>query len=71
MIGGYAVNHYGFSRVTIDVDFMIAANDLDAEEVRAQVPAGPANQAQRYKIRAGALSGRTPRAYRLRIMGSE
>jgi hypothetical protein len=30
MIGGHAVNHYGYSRATIDVDFMIAANDLDA-----------------------------------------
>lgn len=25
MIGGHAVNYYGFSRATIDVDFMIAA----------------------------------------------
>ncbi len=30
MIGGHAVNHYGFSRATIDVDFMIAASDMDA-----------------------------------------
>ena len=27
MIGGHAVNHYGYSRATIDVDFMIAASD--------------------------------------------
>ncbi len=30
MIGGHAVNHYGFSRATIDVDFMIAAADMNA-----------------------------------------
>ena len=30
MIGGHAVNHYGYSRVTIDIDFMIASSDVDA-----------------------------------------
>ncbi len=30
MIGGHAVNQYGYSRATIDVDFMIATADLDA-----------------------------------------
>jgi len=30
MIGGHAVNHYGYSRATIDVDFMIASNQVDA-----------------------------------------
>ena len=30
MIGGHAVNHYGFSRATLDVDFMVAANDVPA-----------------------------------------
>jgi predicted nucleotidyltransferase len=30
MIGGHAVNHYGFSRATIDVDFMIATSDMEA-----------------------------------------
>lgn len=28
MIGGHAVNHYGYTRATMDVDFMIAANDV-------------------------------------------
>ncbi|MDZ8119368.1 nucleotidyl transferase AbiEii/AbiGii toxin family protein [Pontiella agarivorans] len=28
MIGGHAVNHYGFSRATVDVDFMIVSNDV-------------------------------------------
>ena len=28
MMGGHAINHYGYSRATIDVDFMIAAGDL-------------------------------------------
>jgi len=28
MIGGHAVNHYGYTRATLDVDFMIAAEDL-------------------------------------------
>jgi len=28
MIGGHAVNHYGYSRATIDIDFMIAASDM-------------------------------------------
>lgn len=27
MIGGHAVNHYGVSRATLDIDFMIAAED--------------------------------------------
>ncbi len=29
MIGGHAVNQYGYSRATLDVDFMIAAVNLD------------------------------------------
>lgn len=29
MIGGHAVNHYGYSRATIDIDFMIAASDVE------------------------------------------
>ena len=29
MIGGHAVNHYGVSRATQDIDFMIAASDED------------------------------------------
>lgn len=28
MIGGHAVNHYGYTRATMDVDFMIAAKDV-------------------------------------------
>ncbi|AKJ65006.1 nucleotidyl transferase AbiEii/AbiGii toxin family protein [Kiritimatiella glycovorans] len=28
MIGGHAVNYYGFSRATIDVDFIVAAEDM-------------------------------------------
>jgi predicted nucleotidyltransferase len=28
MIGGHAVNHYGYSRATVDVDFMIVSNDV-------------------------------------------
>ena len=30
MICGHAVNHYGYSRATIDVDFMIASSQVDA-----------------------------------------
>ena len=30
LIGGHAVNYYGFSRATIDIDFMIATHDMDA-----------------------------------------
>ncbi len=30
LIGGHAVNHYGYSRATIDVDFMIASSHVDA-----------------------------------------
>jgi predicted nucleotidyltransferase len=29
LIGGYAVNYYGYTRNTLDVDFMIAAEDVD------------------------------------------
>ncbi len=30
MIGGHAVNHYGYTRATLDVDFMIAVEDASA-----------------------------------------
>lgn len=30
MIGGHAVNHYGYSRATVDVDFMIVSHDVPA-----------------------------------------
>jgi len=30
MVGGHAVNHYGVTRATQDIDFMIAASDADA-----------------------------------------
>jgi len=30
MVGGHAVNHYGYTRATQDVDFMIASTDADA-----------------------------------------
>jgi hypothetical protein len=30
MIGGHAVNHYGVTRATQDIDFMIASGDADA-----------------------------------------
>ena len=29
LIGGYAVNAYGYSRTTQDVDFMIVSSDYD------------------------------------------
>lgn len=29
LIGGFAVNHYGYTRNTLDVDFMIVAEQLD------------------------------------------
>jgi hypothetical protein len=30
MIGGHAVNYYGYTRATIDIDFMITAEDIPA-----------------------------------------
>lgn len=30
MIGGHAVNHYGVSRATQDIDFMVATSDEGA-----------------------------------------
>ena len=30
LIGGFAVNHYGYTRSTLDIDFMIFAEELDA-----------------------------------------
>jgi len=30
LVGGFAVNYHGYTRNTLDVDFMIAADDLDA-----------------------------------------
>lgn len=29
LIGGFAVNHYGYTRATLDVDFLLAAEDVD------------------------------------------
>ncbi len=29
LIGGFAVNHYGFTRATLDIDFLLAVDDLD------------------------------------------
>jgi hypothetical protein len=29
LIGGFAVNHYGYTRNTLDIDFMIAADQVD------------------------------------------
>jgi len=42
MIGGHAVNHYGFSRATQDIDFMIAAAD-EAAVRRVMLGAGFVN----------------------------
>lgn len=42
MIGGHAVNHYGFVRATQDIDFMIAAAD-EAAVRRVMLDAGFAN----------------------------
>jgi hypothetical protein len=30
LVGGFAVNHYGYSRSTLDIDFMIVADNRDA-----------------------------------------
>ena len=30
LVGGFAVNHYGYSRSTLDIDFMIVSDDRDA-----------------------------------------
>ncbi len=30
LIGGFAVNHYGFTRATLDIDFLLAVDDLAA-----------------------------------------
>lgn len=39
LIGGFAVNHYGFTRSTADIDFMMALDGCDAAR-RAMVAAG-------------------------------
>ena len=44
LIGGFAVNHYGYTRNTLDVDFMIVA-DQSAAVRRVMVEAGFANVA--------------------------
>ena len=36
LIGGFAVNHYGYTRATLDVDFMLAVDDL--ESVKKALP---------------------------------
>lgn len=43
MIGGHAVNHYGYSRATQDVDFMIATSDHEPTR-RIMTAAGFTNQ---------------------------
>lgn len=30
LVGGFAVNHYGYSRSTLDIDFMVVSDDRDA-----------------------------------------
>ena len=42
LIGGFAVNHYGYSRNTVDVDFMVASDDMAAVR-RVFVEAGYSN----------------------------
>ena len=44
MVGGHAVNYYGYSRATQDVDFMIAAYDVDGVR-RIMMSAGFTNVA--------------------------
>lgn len=44
LIGGFAVNYYGFTRATLDIDFMAAVDDI--EEVKnAMTAAGFSNYA--------------------------
>ncbi|MBL7114813.1 MAG: nucleotidyltransferase [Kiritimatiellae bacterium] len=42
LIGGFAVNHYGYSRNTLDVDFMIVADQVNATR-RVMTEAGFTN----------------------------
>ena len=42
LIGGFAVNHYGYSRTTLDVDFMVVADQV-SEAVRLFREAGFTN----------------------------
>ncbi len=42
LIGGLAVNEYGYSRLTLDVDFMVCADQLDVVR-RVMVEAGLIN----------------------------
>jgi hypothetical protein len=69
LIGGFAVNHYGYSRNTLDVDFVIVAEDLEKVR-RVMLDAGFVNVSVHDNVvffRAGANE---PRVDFLRVNGT-
>ena len=69
MIGGHAVNHYGVSRATQDIDFMIAAADEGAVR-RVMQPVEGERQVRRQGIEDGtgtAVAGVGDDAQRLEL----
>jgi hypothetical protein len=66
LIGGFAVNHYGYTRNTLDVDFMIAADRLD-ETRRVMVGLGFSNVAIEDNVAFFSMPGSAMRVDFLRV----
>ena len=68
LIGGFAVNHHGYTRNTLDVDFMILAEKLDSvREIMKQ--AGFTNVSIRENVAFFAMPGAPLRVDFLRVDG--
>lgn len=68
LIGGFAVNHYGYSRSTLDVDFMILADDLDRVR-RVMMSAGFGNVSVQDSVVFFSAGEGEPRVDFLRVSG--
>jgi hypothetical protein len=68
LIGGFAVNHYGYSRNTLDVDFMVVADDMDKVR-RVMVNAGFVNVSVHDNVVFFSAGADEPRVDFLRVNG--
>ncbi|MBN1671514.1 MAG: hypothetical protein JXR37_10800 [Kiritimatiellae bacterium] len=66
LIGGFAVNHHGYTRNTLDVDFMIVADQLDSVR-KIMTQAGFTNVAIRENVAFFSVPDEAPRADFLRV----
>jgi hypothetical protein len=66
LIGGFAVNHFGYSRNTLDVDFMILADQVSAVR-RIMVDAGFTNVSEQDNVVFFSAGEAEPRVDFLRV----